>query len=254
MDELAARAHRNLMVISSWYGTDDGGAAQWRDGELFFAAPTPLPFLNGAMRDGAAPDAAGFLERAKAYFGERGRGFVVFGHPGDPEVEPAAAAAGLFVVMDRYPEMACRSPLPALPGDVRLVESPEAAAAYWRICDDAYLSLGMPQGMFTESFTPDSLLPSERSVACLGHLDGEPVACASVYLAEGIGMVGWVGALPGARGRGLAAACTVWATNRAFAMGAEAAALQASPMGEPIYARLGYEELFAYRLLGFMPG
>ena len=30
--------------------------------------------------------------------------------------------------------------------------------------------------------------------------------------------------------------------------------LQASSMGESVYRRLGYEELFAYRLLGAMPG
>ena len=40
------------------------------------------------------------------------------------------------------------------------------------------------------------------------------------------------------------------ATNEAFARGAQVASLQASVMGEDIYRRLGYEELFSYRLLG----
>ena len=35
--------------------------------------------------------------------------------------------------------------------------------------------------------------------------------------------------------------------------GAEAASLQASSMGEELYRRLGYEELYSYRLLGAMP-
>ncbi|MCW2991707.1 MAG: GCN5-related N-acetyltransferase [Solirubrobacterales bacterium] len=254
MDHLALRAHRNLMAVSAWYGEEEGGATQWRDGELFFAARSPLPWFNGAMRELPGDDTAGFLERARSFFAGRERGFLVFAHPGDPELGPAAEAAGFVEVMERYPEMACRGPLAPLPGDVRLVEDLDAAATYWRICDAAYPSVGLPPGLFSRFFDPAALLPSERTEACVGYLDGEPVACASTYMAEGVGMVGWVAALPAARGRGLAAACTVWATNRAFAMGGELAALQASPMGEPIYERLGYEELFAYRLLGLMPG
>ncbi|MEJ7785517.1 MAG: hypothetical protein WKF96_11990 [Solirubrobacteraceae bacterium] len=250
---LVRRVHRNLMEVSSWFGEDEGGDALWHEDELFFAAPTPLPFLNGAMRDHANTDADGFIGRAREYFAARDRGFVVFGHPGDPAVERAAVAAGLLEVMHRYPAMVCPAPITVLPGDIRLVEDQGAAAAYWRICDEAYPSIGMPPGLFTDFFAPADLLPSERSAACLGYRDGEPVACASVYVAVGVGMVGWVGALPAARGLGLAAACTVWATNRAFAMGADVASLQASEMGEPIYRRLGYEELFSYRLLGPVP-
>jgi predicted GNAT family acetyltransferase len=66
-------------------------------------------------------------------------------------------------------------------------------------------------------------------------------------------MVAWVGVLPEARGQGLASACTARATNEAFARGAELVLLQASAMGESVYRRLGYEELYNYRLLGAMP-
>jgi predicted acetyltransferase len=63
-----------------------------------------------------------------------------------------------------------------------------------------------------------------------------------------------VAAVPEVRGRGLAAACTVWATNAAFERGGAVASLQASEMGEDLYRRLGYEELYSYRLYGAMPG
>ena len=65
---------------------------------------------------------------------------------------------------------------------------------------------------------------------------------------DGVGFVGWVGTTEAARGRGAGAAITVAATNAAFDRGARLASLQASPMGESIYARLGYRELFNYRL------
>jgi predicted GNAT family acetyltransferase len=50
----------------------------------------------------------------------------------------------------------------------------------------------------------------------------------------------WVGTTGGARRTGHAEACTRRVTNAAFALGARAVTLQASPMGEPIYTRLGY--------------
>ena len=107
--------------------------------------------------------------------------------------------------------------------------------------------------MFAEAFTPEDLI-GDDVWACLALSDDKALACASVFIAAGVGMVAWVAARPEARGRGMAAACTVAATNRAFELGAEAASLQASSMGEDLYRRLGYEELYSYRLLGAMPG
>ena len=209
------------------------------------------------MREGTNRDAGELLERAQSFFFERERGFVAYTWPGDPELEVAALSAGMSLVMERYPEMVCRSPLGALPGEVRAVADVEDAAAYWRICDQAYPSIGFPPGLFTEIFEPQLLLEEDRVWACVAREDGRPAACASLWLTSGagseVGFIGWVAALPEARGRGLAAACTVEATNKAFELGAGIASLQASPMGEQIYRSLGYEELFAYRLMGAMP-
>jgi GNAT superfamily N-acetyltransferase len=256
----ARLVHRNLMDVTRWGAEGSHATIDQADGELLIASPAPLQFLNAVMRerpdeDGA--DASGMLERARKFFFERGRGFVVYTWPGDPELERAAFAAGLSPVLERYPEMVCRSPLPHLDGDVSALGGIDDAAAYWRICDEAYPSIGFSEGMFSEIFPPELLLEDDRVWACLAHEEGRPVACASLWLTAGsgspVGFIGWVGALPQARGRGLAAACTVAATNKAFELGAELASLQASPMGEPLYRRLGYEELFAYRLMGAVP-
>jgi predicted GNAT family acetyltransferase len=102
-------------------------------------------------------------------------------------------------------------------------------------------------------FTPEDLLEEEWVSAWLACERQQALACAAVFMSAGVGMVGWVAARPEARGRGLAAACTVRATNAAFDRGAMLASLQASTMGESLYRRLGYEELYSYRLLGTMP-
>ena len=58
-----------------------------------------------------------------------------------------------------------------------------------------------------------------------------------------------MGSLEQARGKGLGRAVTVAATNAGFDLGADIASLQASPMGKPIYLKLGYETAFEYRML-----
>jgi GNAT superfamily N-acetyltransferase len=253
----ARLVHRNLMDVTRWGAEGSGAVVDEADGELLLASPSELQFLNAVMRERPEGDAAELLERARKFFFERGRGFVVYTWPGDRELERAALAAGLSPVLERYPEMVCRSPLEPLAGDIRGLGDVEDAAAYWRICDEAYPSIGFSEGLFSEIFPPELLLEEDRVWACIAREQGRPVACASLWLTAGsgspVGFIGWVAALPDTRGRGLAAACTVAATNKAFELGAELASLQASPMGEQLYRRLGYEELFAYRLLGAVP-
>jgi GNAT superfamily N-acetyltransferase len=250
---LADSVHENLMQVSSWMADAPGGALYFEDGALLFAGASPLPFLNGVMRERSTADAGELLSRARSFFFERDRGFVAFAWPGDPQIGAAAESAGMVPVMERYPEMVCRTPLAEIAGDVRPVQTPAEAEAYWAICDAAYPSLGFPAGLFKEAFAPEELLDEERVWACLAYGDSRPVACASIWMTPGVGMVGWVASRPESRGRGLAAACTVRVTNHALQRGSDVAALQASPMGEDIYRRLGFEEIYSYRLLGAMP-
>jgi hypothetical protein len=56
-----------------------------------------------------------------------------------------------------------------------------------------------------------------------------------------------VGTLAAAGRRGLGRVVTEWATNMAFDRGATSVTLQASAMGEPLYARLGYTTQYHYR-------
>jgi predicted GNAT family acetyltransferase len=67
-----------------------------------------------------------------------------------------------------------------------------------------------------------------------------------MILTHGIGGVYWVGTVPAARSRGLAAAVTRAVGNLAFDAGARVVVLQASVMGEPVYRRLGYVEVTRY--------
>jgi GNAT superfamily N-acetyltransferase len=248
-DSLALRVHRNLIEVNALMAD----RVERVDGAVFAATRSEMPFLNGVLRESAHGDAEALIERAKEFFFGLGRGFVVFTWPGDPDLAAAAKRAGMFVVIDRYPEMVCTQRVALLPQHVEPVEDMAGAGEYWSICDSAYPSLGFPPRLFATTFSPQDLLDRDGLEACIARDDGHPVACALIRVVDGVGFVGWVASVPEVRGRGFAAACTAWVTNRAFDLGADVTSLQASQMGEALYRRLGYEELFSYKLMGAMP-
>jgi ribosomal protein S18 acetylase RimI-like enzyme len=97
------------------------------------------------------------------------------------------------------------------------------------------------------------VLRAPHIAAFLALVLGEPAAGAMVVVTHGVAGIYWVGTTPSARGRGLAELCTRVATNRGFDLGARMAALQASTMGEPIYARMGYATVTHYPTLVQLP-
>jgi len=87
---------------------------------------------------------------------------------------------------------------------------------------------------------------SRRFVA---RLDGQPVATSRLSMAGGAAGLYTVVTLPEARGLGIARAMTLTALLAGREAGMRIGALQATEMGQRIYARLGFEELFRYKLM-----
>ena len=77
-------------------------------------------------------------------------------------------------------------------------------------------------------------------IACL---DGRPASCVGSYDHDGDCLITFVATLPEARGRGLAGGLMSLALHEARERGCETSSLQATKMGEPIYARMGYRNL-----------
>ncbi|HXY26867.1 MAG TPA: GNAT family N-acetyltransferase, partial [Acidimicrobiales bacterium] len=93
---------------------------------------------------------------------------------------------------------------------------------------------------------PEAVLGDPSAHIVLATRGDEAVATAMAYESDGVASLQWVGTIPAARGVGLGALVTVVATNLAFGRGASSCTLQASPMGEPVYRRLGYESLYRW--------
>ena len=83
----------------------------------------------------------------------------------------------------------------------------------------------------------------QRGHVYVARVGGRAAACVAALDAEGDCAVFNVGTLPEARGRGLCTALMRQALADARRRGCATTSLQATGMGRPIYARLGYREL-----------
>jgi GNAT superfamily N-acetyltransferase len=245
------RAHASHVAFLTLAGERSGGAVERAGGAALVAVGHPFPFLNLVIAEAPLADAGETMDAATGFFAARERpAWSVFTRSTgeDAALDAAAETRGLTVVNPAYPEMVCERPL-AVPrvGDLELREIATAAdaAAYWSSCRDAYATLGFPPEVF-DGFEAGLLRSPAR--ACLALLDGHPAGGASVLVFDGVAVVTWVATVAAARGRGVGAAVTAWVTNRAFDDGAELAMLQASPMGKPVYERLGYRTVLSYRV------
>lgn len=254
------RIHLNLIdSCRQLFELDPGSDVEAGDGWLFGAGRATHPAIsNAAFRTDDGLDAEAFLARAREFFGERGRGFSVWargGRPEDGDLFEAADAAGLRPVVE-MPEMilqrrADEETYP--PGiDLRRASSGDDAEDYWKVATAAYSSIGFPTEVFAY-YEEHSGLTADNAAAFIAYADERPVAIAMTIVSHGVAGIYWVGSVEEVRGRGIGRAITATATNAGFDLGGEIASLQASQMGESVYAAMGYETIHTYRLLMASP-
>jgi hypothetical protein len=236
-----------------------GGIVLEEEGMLLCLGSRLLPTNpNAVMRLEPGLSADEVLTRADAFYGEGGAGYSLHLRLGSIDDDLARAASKRQPLLEvAAPAMVVegRLDVPPMAGPVTIdqVEDSAGAVAYAHVVDDAYQSLGWPAGEPAAVFESPSLLLQPSKVAFVAWSDGTPVAAAYVAVNEGLGLVSWVGTVSSARGRGLAAAVTVAATNAGFDLDAHAVWLEASAMGEPVYRRLGFREFGRTRTVILWP-
>lgn len=244
--ELALSSHVDFFREASL--REPGGAILDEDGLFLYAGPHPLPVLvNGAIRIEHDLAAGDVLDRARAFFDARGRGFSIYGLVGrDDDLIEAADSAGMTSFNDPAPLMVLDGPVPPadLPGDVRIerVTTPEQVSDAAAVCADAYAVYGMPADVAPACLTPRTMLAPDTAVV-VAYDPGGPVATASALVARNVSYIAWVGTAQRAMRRGFGDAVTRAATAAGLDLGAGVTTLLASPMGAPVYRRMGFVEV-----------
>jgi GNAT superfamily N-acetyltransferase len=129
---------------------------------------------------------------------------------------------------------------------IRDVSTAERAGDFVEVVAGAYLSIGVPPQVTRRVFSlPTRWLLPHLACSVLYEHD-EPVSAAMVLFSHGVAGVYWVGTVPEFRRRGYADAVMRHVSNAALERGAAFVALQATPLGEPVYLRVGYREVTRY--------
>jgi len=254
--EAIALSQQNLInysrAMSQW---SNKGAHRDEPGSLLCAGGSWLPAVgNVALRTDDTLPGSVLLERALAFFAEHGRGFnvMVRDTAADEDLAAACMAREIPPFGDPSPQMICSARLddPVVPDGVTLVQVGDTQGVQDAVAvnAEAYATYGMPLDVLPDVFDqPHAVVANEDTVIVVAYLEGRPVATALTYMSGGVGALQWVGTVPDVRSMHLGRAVTVWATNAAFDRGASSCSLQASPMGEPLYAKLGYETVYHWR-------
>lgn len=231
-----------------------GGVVFEEDGALLLAGAHPNPMMSSAIRTDPGLDAERFLARADRFFADRQRGYTLATRDcaDDRELAAVAESAGLvqllsppaMVVRERFDD---RPPPEGI--ELHDVTGAERLADFAVVAARAWTTYGLPEEVPHTVFGNRQEFIAPHIPAVVAYDGDEPVAAALAVLSHGIAGIYWVSTVERARGRGLGETVTRAVTNMSFDRKARLVILQASPMGEPIYRRMGFEEVFRYAML-----
>jgi len=133
--------------------------------------------------------------------------------------------------------------------EIRPATDEQGRRDYLEVTADAYSVYQQPRAMTEDAFASVASVCSPHIQGFVGYLDGAPVAAAAVYMTHGIAGIGWVGTVAKHWGHRYGEAVTWAAVREGFRRGGTFASLQASPMGRPVYERMGFSTPTEYHVL-----
>jgi GNAT superfamily N-acetyltransferase len=235
-------AYENLQHASKAWAHAAPGGEDWEEGGLFVASSGgDVRSFNRVYVTGELP--APTVTRLVTYIAQRSVPFRVTARDGldTSALEEAGfeESGGIpCLVLDDLNIDASPTPL-----DIRAAADQEALHHHVDIVGRAF---DWPPDVLAQVFTT-RLLDAPGLTCFVGYLDGTFVASSQLFVHNGVAGVYYVGTLESHRKRGFGEAMTAHAVRAGAAAGCSMASLQASPMGLPIYERMGFHQIDYYR-------
>lgn len=245
-DTVLARIARVTVAAWGQYATRVGGRVVQDAGLTYLVGSHPsAAIINTVFRTDWSVSPAEVLSRSRDFYrGISHRFALLTSDHSDADVNAEAKASGWTMAIE-LPAMVCREPLPDKPTTLEVSlrrADPRADIDSFRaVVRDGFATDDDEIAAAETVFSSPAALDAPGTSGVLASVDGRDVAVARVDVIEGMGYIGWVGTLPSLRRRGLGELVTRAATNAAFELGADIVALEASPMGLPLYEKMGYE-------------
>jgi GNAT superfamily N-acetyltransferase len=246
MSDLVAADQNMQAAWGAFVGVGMAPSVRELDGASLHASGVPVPLFNPAYVNIAPADPDDLVATIVDHYAGLGTPFALyFRDEVATGLADACARAGLvehfqmpLMVMDPI----TAPPFPPDGVEIAMVDASNVDGMH-RALADGY---GMPIELSEVAF-PSAVLALEPFIAVLATVDGEPAAVAGCYRTDDIAGVYAVATVPEHRNRGLGAAVTWAAVEIGTSTGARWSVLQASPMGAPVYERMGFVTRDHYR-------
>jgi GNAT superfamily N-acetyltransferase len=136
---------------------------------------------------------------------------------------------------------------------IRDVDDEESLRMWTHVGSPPATQPSLARDCFHRSFANLGFGQPSRWRYFLGLVDGKPVARSMVDAAASVAGIYWVFTDPEARRQGIGAALTRRAVHESHAFGHDLVILQAAPLGEAIYRRMGFVEYCRIAIYAWRP-
>ena len=240
-------AERNMIAaVQAWAAGAHDGAGETADGLALIRGGVGVRTFNQAIIFGPQRDLKGTAGRIRRFFAPVGEHYRVRIRTDVAPLDDASFEAAGFERRGGIPCLAM--PLPGLPArasqlEVRPVTDARGLHEHLALVAEVYEwePADLARVLTARTIEQDAFR------MYTGYLDATPVATAQLFAQDGVAGIYLVGTTASARNRGFGEAITRHALEEAATLGCTLASLQASPMGLPVYERIGFEQVADYR-------